>query len=242
MDPVRAFRVVIRYESLEAQLVEFLKHVPPQGSNMNAWSPTVATIIKEACSLLETILKWSSPTKAKVRGRVKKRKDLSIEDLAILNSELLGLAKRKVIWLTSPPEYRTPYDCWVNLSQSKRVRAPAWWTTHNRLKHDEISFMEEATVNMGIDALAGLILAAGSSPEMTRALMQRDLLHWRNVPPHQVVTWALGGFPQGFPIILKTTLFAILLGGPPLPDDINEFRPAAHTNSPLLVHHFVGRF
>ena len=238
MDAMEVARVVIRYLQFEEQLLDFLRHVPPQGENLKAWSPTVATVIKESCGLLESLLKRISPATVRVGTERRKRKDLKIKDLAVTYAKILGLTRWKVILLFHPPEYRTPFHVWEPFLAGRPFKPPHWWTTHNHLKHDEISAMHQATADTALNALAGLLLTIAAVPQMTRGLMQADLIHWDNVRPDTVVTWALGGFPQQRPVIVKTKLFAVILGGRPLPDNIIDFRPLAHARSRLLVTYF----
>ncbi|MCI0560511.1 MAG: hypothetical protein MN733_18650 [Nitrososphaera sp.] len=239
MDEKTAFRTITRYEHLEDQLIEFFRHVPPQDANLKAWSPTLASLIKDACGLFESLLKRISHPTVQVEGRRRRRSELEIQDLGLLYTKMLGLTRRKVILLFFPPEYRDPFKTWRNKVRRKFYKPPKWWTTHNHLKHNELTSMDEATATTAIDALAGLLLTIGSAPEMTRALLHQDLLHWRTVQPDIIVQWALAGFPEGnSPVVLKTKLFAILLGGPPLPKDINDFRPLAHTHIHVLDPYF----
>jgi hypothetical protein len=207
---------------------------------LNAWSPTLATLIKDSCGLLESTLKHISPTSVKIENKNSKREKLKIGDLGYLYARKLGLAERKVILLHpfSSPEYRNPFDVWKTGRQRKDFDSPPWWTTYNKLKHDELKCIERATTNAAIDALAGLILTIGTTPELTRALMRSDLLYWKNVEPGRVVSWALGGFAQERPVIVKTGLFALVLGGKPLPDDIDSFRPLYDTQNQVLVPYF----
>ena len=240
MDENTAFRVVLRYTHLEDQLIDFFRHVPPQDANLNAWSPTLALLIKESCGLFESLLKRVTPPTVVVEGKSKRKIELDIQDLGVLYSRRLGLTKRKVMLIYSfPPVYRDPFKSWRNKVRRKFYKPPKWWTTHNHLKHNELTSMNEATATTAIDALAGLLLTIGSAPEMTRALIHQDLLHWRTVQPDVIVQRALAGFPEtNNPVVLKTKLFAILLGGPPVPKDINDFRPLAHTHIHVLDPYF----
>jgi len=240
MEKQAVARIIHRYRNLEEDLSEFLKYLPPQGKNLNAWSPRLATVIKESCALFESFLKRVSPPKVKIGGIRKERDELNIQDLARVYSKKLSLADRKVILLaTFPPEYRNPFENWKSLpKQTKDIKSPNWWTIHNNLKHGEIDNFQEATLGTAIDSLAGILMTLGAAPEMTRGLMHADFLHWIYVPPSNVVNWALGGFVNKTPVILKTSLFAVILGGYPLPEDINDFRPMRHTHSRLLVPYF----
>ena len=240
MDENTAFRVVLRYAHLEDQLIDFFRHIPPQDANLNAWSPTLASLIKESCGLFESFLKRISRQTVLVEGKSKRKTELDIHDLGFLYSRMLGLTRRKVMFIYSfPPEYRDPFKSWKNKVRRKFYKPPKWWTTHNHLKHNELSSMNEATATTAIDALAGLLLTIGSAPEMTRALIHQDLLHWRMVQQDVIVERALAGFPEtNRPVVLKTKLFAIILGGPPVPKDINNFRPVAHTQTHVLDPYF----
>ena len=171
MDAREVPRVVIRYIQLEEQLLDFLRHVPPQGENLKAWSPAGATVTKESCGLLESLLKRISPATARVGTERKKREDLKIKALAVRYARKLGLTKWKVILLFHPPEYRTPFHVWELFLAGGPFKPPHWWTTHNHLKHDEISAMHQATADTALDALAGLLLTIAAVPEMARGLM-----------------------------------------------------------------------
>ena len=61
MDEMIARAVLRWYESLEEQIVEFLRVVPPHGPNFNTWSPQLATVLVESCNLKlkqEETMQW----------------------------------------------------------------------------------------------------------------------------------------------------------------------------------------
>jgi hypothetical protein len=49
------------YEGLEAQVMDFIHVVPPHGNNQQVWSSKLATVLVEACCLIESIFVITQP-------------------------------------------------------------------------------------------------------------------------------------------------------------------------------------
>ena len=233
MNESQADNVLGQYEHLERQLVQFKRFVPPLGQNQKTWSPRLATVVVESCILLDSIFRHASCGPIRMAGRRINRQNLKLPHYCRLYSPKYNLANRKVILLSSPPEYRTPFVGWAEHS------APAWWDVHNDLKHDRIPHLRRATWEMAIDALAGLLLVITFMPDFTMPLMRRNWIDFR-VNPEIFLRWAKEGYPSHTASWLHTSFFAIPLGGDPLPGRIEDLRPANYGATSWLIT-FFGR-
>src|SRR5262247_420948 len=103
------------YEGLEAQEDDFLRVVPPHGVNLGVWSSRLATILVEACYLIESILHHFREDAATAQGNPKPRNYLQLKDYVALYNRLLRLPDRTAILLTDVPDDRRPFAPWVEL-------------------------------------------------------------------------------------------------------------------------------
>jgi hypothetical protein len=238
MDEAKAGTIVQWYETLEEQIIDFLKYVPLQDQNMKTWSPRLSTVIVEACGLIDSILRYISPSEVTIRGKLKKRDKLELSDYHELYAAKLKLPDRKVIVLTSPPTYRIPFDVWSKTSRKGFFKAPEWWTIHNHLKHQRIDCFVKATLETTIDALAGSLLIIATIPDLVASTLRQGWLAIKGNPEIIIENLQNGAAES---VTLETSLFAIWLGNRPLPDDIKDFRPILYGSSPKLVS-FFGKF
>jgi len=84
MDEITAANVLRWYESLEEQVLDFMQVVPPQGDNLHVWSPQLATVVVEAGSLIDSVLRDISPARVTVRGTSKKRSARRVREAGLL--------------------------------------------------------------------------------------------------------------------------------------------------------------
>ena len=67
------------YEGLEAQVMDFIRVVPPHGThNLNSWSSQMATVLVEACCLIESIFHQFKDDAATAQGKPKPRDRLML--------------------------------------------------------------------------------------------------------------------------------------------------------------------
>src|SRR5262249_27548336 len=135
MNATTAVNVLQWYESLETQVMHFMQVVPPQGANLSAWSPTLATVLVEACNLLESVLYHITPDPVALPGSGKRtpRDSLTLAHYAALYSSKLRLPERKAAFFQEPFGWRTPFSGWAG--RSTNFQNPLWWEVHNRSKH-----------------------------------------------------------------------------------------------------------
>ena len=175
IDDKDAGEVLRWYEGLEAQVMDFISVVPPHGSNLCVWSSKVATVLVEACCLIESIFHQFKDDAATVQGKGNPGDKLNLPDYAELYGPLLRLHERTAILLTDTPKGRTPYSLWADLPHGE-PQSPEWWKLYNRSKHRRIGAFVEFTSSMAIDALAGALVIISTVPAFTSMMVRREWL------------------------------------------------------------------
>jgi hypothetical protein len=237
------------YEGLEAQVVDFMHVVPPHGTNLGVWSSKIATVLVEACCLIESIFyQFKNDAATTVPGKEKPGDYLTLGSYAELYGSLLRLPERTAILMTDTPEYRTPFALWADLVVGARFdknrHVPAWWDLYNSSKHRRIKVFPEFTLTRAIDALAGALVVISTVPAFTPALVRHEWLPLSSWNPEALVDayqLALSRANYGEEFAIDTRLFALPIGGLPVPDDIHDFRPSNHGGSSRMCRHF-GKF
>lgn len=246
----QAGEVLRWYVGLEEQVVDSLRVFPPHGKNLDAWSPKLATVLVEACCLMESVFYGISPDFAVVRGKPKPREKLTLGDYAELHCKDLRLPDRTAILLTDAPEYRTPFTLWTDLLRGacfEKKHVPTWWALYNRSKHRRIGVFTEFTLSMAIDALAGALMVISTVPAFTPALVRHEWLPLDGWNPEALVEAYLRAlspspYPSGYLFqwfTVERRLFAVPIGHSPLPSDIKDFRPVLYGASPKLLRYFL---
>jgi len=238
MNDIKAESVVQWYEYLEKQLSDYFKYVPPFAKNMKTCSPLLATVIVEACEIIDSLLRYVSPPVVTIKGKQKEREELELPDFFELYSNKLQLPERTAILLITPPEYRTPFKIWSKISSSN-FESPNWWKAHNKLKHQRLDyFLRKATLNTAIDALAGAIVIISSLPELVHILIRRNWFKLNLNPEIILDAVNKNNLTSLFPFTVETSLFAVIFNKNPLPPNINDFRPVLYRGSSRLIKFF----
>jgi hypothetical protein len=235
MDEITAANVLRWYESLEEQVMDFLQVVALRRHNLHVWSPKLATVVVEACSLIDSVLRDISPARVTVRGTSKKRSGLTLPDYAELYCTPLRLPARTAILLTDTPEYRTPFGTW---SKGPPFDSPPWWQVYNRFKHRRLAHFTAATLNTAIDALSGALVIIATVPALLPAVFKHGWLNLEGYNPELALRDLQSGLFQDKPVFLETSLFGVPLGKEPLPANIKDFRPMFYGASYRLLRWF----
>ncbi len=227
MEESSAASVLSHYENLEGQLIDFLKYVPFHHQNLNVWSPRLAGVITESCALMDSVLRHLSPERVTIGVTEKPRSKLTFADYVDLY--FLSLRDRRVIFLSSPPEYVQPF--W----KISRSATPHWWTVNNCLKESCVEHYELATLEVAILCLGALALVLASRSELAAVLARSGWIG--NLPrdAENLAEHIKGGVCE---VTIETRLFAIWLGNRELPEDIEEFKPVLYGASPHLMDFF----
>ena len=119
------------YEGLEAQVMDFTNVVSPHGNNQQVWSSELATVLVEACCLIESIFYHFKDDAATEQGKSKPGAHLTLGNYADLFGGLLRLPERRAILLIDILEYRCPFASRIHLLNGVPFDAakhvPGWW-------------------------------------------------------------------------------------------------------------------
>lgn len=224
MDETTAVNALLWYESLEAQVVDFIKIVPLHTQNESTWSHALATVLVEACNLLESVLYQITPEPAPL-PKPTARKKLQLEDYMALCRTPLGLPERKVILFQFLQEWRVPF----------RDSRPEWWDIHNRSKHRRLDHVHDFTVKHTLDALAGALVVITTAPFLrpAHALASAMVrLGWIETPASELLGLVPKFYEENPPNphlwpCPETALFAVPIGRDSLlPDTIQKLPQA----------------
>lgn len=161
--------VIHWYELLEDRLLDFLRVVPPIATNLGVYSPQLPGIILEAAGLLDSVFREISPDPATVRGKQKPKDELDMSDYEHLFSNLFDLPNFRSYVLVSPPQVRCPFEAW-----GRRDHLP-WWALYNKVKHNRIASLREATLELALEAMCALHQVLSRAPDFGEAVLRR---HW----------------------------------------------------------------
>lgn len=163
MDEFERDSVIHWYELLEDRLLDFLQFIPPIGTNLAVHSPKLAGIILEAAGLLDSVFREISSDPATVQRKQKRKDDLEIPDYEYLFSNRFDLPNYRSYVLVSPPQVRCPFEAW-----GRRDHLP-WWALYNKVKHNRIASLREATLEVALEAMCALHQVLSRAPDFGEA-------------------------------------------------------------------------
>jgi hypothetical protein len=131
--------VILQFIDLEVQLQDCLNVAPYIHANRQVVSPKFATILIEACSLIDSIFSDLLGAKNKT----------SLKDYAQAFEPSIDLVRNMTLFLNTPIMVLRPFELW-------RKEQPEWWAAYNSLKHDRINNFESATLENTVLALCAL--------------------------------------------------------------------------------------
>lgn len=172
MDQYVADQVLCWYERLERSVLEFGEHVTLTSENETLKAPVLASILIDACSLVDSMFRDMTPVSGSVNGKTKSNRECDIVDFARLHSQRLELPNTQSVVLVSPPRYRVPFEKWKDLTASHAYVPLPWWQAYTSLKHDCLSNLNQATVGFTLDALCALNQIIARRLDMVRIVMR----------------------------------------------------------------------
>lgn len=208
MDEYVASEVLRWYERLERKILEFAEHVPLTPQNEDIQSPSLATPLIEACSLLDSVFRNMTDKTVTVNGKKKSKDDCKIPDFAQLHSSPLDLPNTRSIMLVSPPSLRVPFEPWRNLTSGGSYIPLSWWQSSNDLKHDCLANLHKATLGATLDSLCALLQVLAKQFEMVRFLLRRGWFPTAEYTVDYILQdIGKGSLPSTF--VVQTNLFAV---------------------------------
>jgi hypothetical protein len=212
--------VIHWFEFLEARLLDFVRHVPPVGVNLQTHSYELAGVITDACGVLDSLFLRV----ANDRGlEPSKGKNFDMTDWARLfgMESPPALASATSLLLIAPARRTTPYEKWQSLATDGPYEPTSWWAANNDLKHDRITHADKATLRNALDSMCALHQAIARLPEMAASTMRHGWIHSTGWNPEMVVKGIITGkgFSETEAIVVETRLFAVPVGSP-FPEDL----------------------
>jgi hypothetical protein len=165
--------VILWFESAERMLMEVLDIIPYETAHENVWSPRLVTILLEACSQLDSLLKHEA-----VQLHGASSGQLKIPDYFSLFGQHLG-EKWVLFWGDSPQKIR-PFAKWHGVPNYDKAsyQKLEWWGAYNDVKHDRIENQRQATLKCAVEAMGGLFLGILYCQVCRQALSASGWVHY----------------------------------------------------------------
>jgi len=218
---------------LERRFESFVRVVPITPEHNRVHSPVLASILLDACSLLETVLK-STMDNARynaVNNIANMRAMRYADNPPYLNIGHLRAAYRpdmfyaKPVWYLPRGESSFPWYVWRNPQGQ-----PRWWAAYNSVKHSRFQNARHATLLTTLHALKGLFLVLVQSLEFRLRLINRGYIRCSAVSIHLLRAHAVAWEPIPVmwqdPIVVTTSLFGykfLAQGSPAIASDPTIF-------------------
>ena len=199
---------------LERRFEAFVRVVPIAPEHNRVHSPILASILLDACSVLETVLKSAMDHPrynainniASIRARRYSNAPpfLNIGNLRTVFRPDMFYAKP--VWYLPRGESSFPWYVWRNPQGQ-----PRWWNAYNAVKHSRFQNASQATLLTTLHALKALFLALVQALEFRERLVSRGLVRCRMVGIQHLRAHAVAWEPIQVqwqePIVVSTSLF-----------------------------------
>ena len=200
------------YLELEARFASFLRAVPYNAGHLRVHSPLLASILLDACSLIESVFKASMdnarynviPGIANIRAKRANTNPpyLNIKDLRTVFRPDTYCAKP--VWLLSLGVRSFPWYSWQTLNNQ-----PSWWRGYNKVKHGRFENADKAKLGMVMHALKAAFLVLTQTLDFRKTLVLRGIIRSRGLTAAMLLPITLGWeqFDAQATVIATTKLF-----------------------------------
>ncbi|AZQ11184.1 hypothetical protein [Shewanella khirikhana] len=165
MEQFQRKAVVASYINLEKQLLSFMDVVPLESNHLNVWSPQLVTIILEAASQLDSLLRYC--TVRKENGIFIEHASGKVNILTHYKNHKDSLSHQWVVCWGDDGYLIQPFKVWIG---SKQYQQLFWWDAYNKIKHDRVTNMKLGTLRVASYVLAALYLAIVNSLTLRRSV------------------------------------------------------------------------
>lgn len=224
------------YMDIERRLGEVVRVLPfvKAAQLKDVHSPRMASILLEAASLVDTLLRDQLPESfVRANGKTTQKDDANITDYRNKLDSVLGLSRSQSLLLLGMPSLLSPFAPWAD---SEDCVLP-WWRAYNGLKHDRLSRSGEVTLEDCLQAACAFNQVMMNVP-IIRSFVFR--FGWAQFVGHnpQMAIKALGkSTDQGY--VAYTDFFATFLC-PVTYRSVDDVKPIDFRNSERLQSH-LGR-
>jgi hypothetical protein len=202
------------FYELERRFEHFTRTIPVASEHLRVHSPVLASILLDACSLTETVLKsaMDNPRYNAIAGIAQLRAKryagappyLNINDLrTVFRPDMLY---SKPVWYLPHGSSSYPWYVWRNTNGH-----PSWWSAYNKVKHSRFDMAHWATLGTTMHAMKALFLVLVQALEfrdrlVERGFIRRELRAIDNLKT-DVAQWEVIQDGWHTPIIARSTLF-----------------------------------
>lgn len=230
------YQVYEWYREIERRLSEVVRVLPfveaPQLKGIR--SPRLASILLEAASLVDTLLRDQLPESfIRANGKTTRKEKANIADYRKELDSDLGLSRSQSLLLLGLPSLLSPFAPWADCEECELP----WWRAYNGLKHDRLSSSGEVTLMDCLQAACALNQVMMNVPIIRRLVFR---FGWAQLAGHnpQMAINVLGkSADQGY--VAYTDFFATFLC-PVTYRSVDDIRPIDFRNSEGLQSH-LGR-
>lgn len=148
------------YSKVEKESRRILETIPYKDKNISAEIPSIAPIIVESGSLIDTIY----------QSKKDKRKIFNYycDELAIIDSV--------AIFIDHPLRLIAPFK---NCFHDNKFCEPAWWTAYNGLKHNRLDNIDKSNIENMVNIVCALFLILSQDVDFFEALLINDNVRTR---------------------------------------------------------------
>ena len=200
---------------LENRFSDFVRAVPIAPEHNRVHSPLLASILLDACSLIETILKSTMdndryngiPDIANIRAMRYSQHPpyLNIGHLkTVFRADVFYV---KPVWYLPRGESSFPWYLWRNTNGH-----PRWWEEYNSVKHSRFEYASRATLLTTLHALKGLFLVLIQSLEFRERLVERSIVRSEHLDMRQLRTIVSDWEPFQYPVCEAIVATSVLFG------------------------------
>jgi hypothetical protein len=165
------------YTDLEKELSFLLSLIPPLGDQTKVYSPKCASLINEACSLLDSILKQVIADEQfdglsrveSLRSRIEEEKQVNFQEYRGLLEEKFEISQE---WIYLR-ESRMTYYPFEEIAEGE---SPTWWQTYQGIKHNRFKNLEGATLDQTIQSVMGVFMIMCNACICHEALFKKGLI------------------------------------------------------------------
>ena len=234
MDDRSSDLVIQLFLNLEKRLSTFIKYLPFNKENKFVVLPLLSSIIVEAGSLIDTILReeYSTPPKSK--------KDLNIKDFEAHYENRFLFSKKRTILFIYPPSYLIPFYNWIDGKDNNNTTL-SWWQNYNKLKHSRFENIELSTYETAINVVCALHQIISQLPAFVSPMIRHNMISCGSFGIDDVKEQLASETANEITVLIESKLFATPNGRHSFPENINEIRPIKYGQSKRLAH-FFGRF
>lgn len=236
LDEHAAIQIYEWYADIERRLLEIVRVLPfvEHAELANIHSPRLASILLEAASLVDALLRDQLPSKfTRPNGKNCSREKANIRDYLNELNPTLRLSKSQSLLLIGIPTLLSPFAPWDN----KTVPQLPWWRAYNALKHDRLTSSPDVTLAYCLDATCALNQMMMKLPWILKLSFRFGWTQTGGYNPQIAIEDVL--IPKTMGYIAYTEFFATFLC-PVAHRTVDDIRPVMFRNGERLQSH-LGR-